>query len=244
MSQSQKSLQSVTSEMSSAQLKSFGAPDEVRQFPQGRLELIKIGGATIGRAVFDPGWRWAKSVQPIAKSKSCEAPHFQYHVSGVLRVKMDDGAEFDCRPGDVSLLPSGHDAWTVGNEPAVVVDFQGMVDYAMGHKHAESSSLLDGKSFEGTFVEKGKSKGDRDTVTFTAGRFRSSACEQYGYGDAPYAAIADGDVVRFDAETRSPRYGKLIWKGIVRGSELRCDVLMVQEGKTPVENVVIATLID
>ena len=115
-----------------AELKNFGKPDEVREFPKGRVELINIGGATIGRAIFEPGWRWATSVQPIAKTKSCEAPHFQYHVSGVLRVKMDDGAEFDCKPGDVSLLPSGHDAWTVGNEPAVVVDFQGMLDYASG----------------------------------------------------------------------------------------------------------------
>lgn len=55
---------------------------------------------------------------------------FQYHVSGVLRIRMDDGTEFDCKPGDVSLLPSGHDAWVVGDEPAVVVDFQGMIDYA------------------------------------------------------------------------------------------------------------------
>ena len=115
-----------------AELKNFGKPDEVRTFPHGRVELIHIGGAPIGRAIFEPGWRWATSVQPLANTKSCEAPHFQYHVSGVLRVKMDDGAEFDCKPGDVSLLPSGHDAWTVGNEPAVVVDFQGMLDYASG----------------------------------------------------------------------------------------------------------------
>jgi hypothetical protein len=115
-----------------AELKSFSAPDETRQFPQGRLELINIGGATIGRAVFEPGWRWATSVQPLAKTRSCEAPHFQYHVAGVLRIKMDDGSEFDCKPGDVSLLPSGHDAWVVGSDAAVVVDFQGMLDYAVG----------------------------------------------------------------------------------------------------------------
>ena len=113
-----------------AELKRFGKPEEVREFPKGRVELINIGGATIGRAIFEPGWRWATSVQPIAKTRSCEAPHFQYHVSGILRIKMDDGAEFDCKAGDVSLLPSGHDAWVVGNEPAVVVDFQGMLDYA------------------------------------------------------------------------------------------------------------------
>jgi hypothetical protein len=113
-----------------AELKSFGKPNEVREFSKGRLELIKIGGATIGRAIFEPGWRWSTSVQPIVKTKSCEAPHFQYHVSGTLRVRMDDGSEFDCRAGDVSLLPSGHDAWVVGDQPVIVVDFQGMIDYA------------------------------------------------------------------------------------------------------------------
>jgi hypothetical protein len=116
--------------MNKAECKCFGEPDEVREFPQGRLELIKIGGATVGRATFEPGWRWATSVQPIAKTESCQAAHLQYHISGVLRVRMDDGAELDCKAGDVSLLPSGHDAWVVGDEPAVVVDFQGMVDYA------------------------------------------------------------------------------------------------------------------
>ena len=113
-----------------AQVKTFAAPDEVREFPLGRLEVIQVGGAAIGRAIFEPGWRWATSVQPIAKTPSCEAPHFQYHVSGVLRVRMDDGREFDCHPGDVSLLPSGHDAWVIGDEPAIVVDFQGMTQYA------------------------------------------------------------------------------------------------------------------
>jgi hypothetical protein len=116
--------------MEKAQMRSFGKPDEIREFPKGRLELIKIGGATIGRATFQPGWRWSTSVQPLAKTKSCEAPHFQYHVSGTLKILMDDGTEIECHPGDVSLLPSGHDAWVIGNEPAVVVDFQGMIDYA------------------------------------------------------------------------------------------------------------------
>ena len=115
-----------------AETKSFDRADDVREFPKGRLELVTINGATIGRAIFEPGWRWSTSVQPLAKTKSCEAPHFQYHVAGVLRVRMDDGSEFDCRPGDFSRLPSGHDAWVVGNEPAVVVDFHGMTEYARG----------------------------------------------------------------------------------------------------------------
>ena len=122
------------SESEKAELKSFGKPDEVREFPKGKVEIIKIGGAAIGRATFQPGWRWSTSVQPLAKTKSCEAPHFQYHVSGILMVKMDDGTIVECKPGDVSLLPMGHDAWVVGNEPAVVVDFQGMIDYAKSAK--------------------------------------------------------------------------------------------------------------
>lgn len=116
--------------MPKMEVKSLGSPDETRNFDKGKLELVKIGGAVVGRGVFQPGWRWSTSVKPIVKTKSCEAPHFQYHVSGVLHVVMDDGTERDCKAGDISLLPSGHDAWVVGNEPVVVIDFQGMIDYA------------------------------------------------------------------------------------------------------------------
>jgi hypothetical protein len=120
----------MTSVAEKAEVKSFNQPEEVRSFSKGKVELVKIGGAMIGRAVFEPGWKWSTSVQPLVKTKSCEAPHYQYHVSGTLKVVMDDGSEFECKPGDVSLFPTGHDAWVVGNEPVVVVDFQGMVDYA------------------------------------------------------------------------------------------------------------------
>jgi hypothetical protein len=113
-----------------AEMKSFLKPDKVRTFPKGKVELVKIGGAVIGRASFEPGWKWSTSLQPLVKTKSCEAPHFQYHVSGTIKILMDDGTQFECKAGDVSLLPEGHDAWVVGSEPAVVVDFQGMIDYA------------------------------------------------------------------------------------------------------------------
>ncbi|KRT66010.1 MAG: cupin [Chloroflexi bacterium RBG_19FT_COMBO_48_23] len=113
-----------------AELKSFNKPDEVRAFPKGKVELVKIGGTMIGRAVLEPGWRWSTSVKPLAKTKSCEASHFQYQLSGTLKVLMDDGTELECKAGDVALLPIGHDAWVVGKEPVVIVDFQGMVDYA------------------------------------------------------------------------------------------------------------------
>jgi hypothetical protein len=106
-----------------AEVKSFNKPEEVRNFPKGKVELVKVGGAMIGRAVFEPGWKWSTSVQPLVKTKSCEAPHSQYHISGMLKVVMDDGSEYECKAGDVSLFPTGHDAWVVGNEPVVVVAF-------------------------------------------------------------------------------------------------------------------------
>ena len=112
------------------EVKSLNAPDEVRTFDKGRLEIIDVDGRKIGWATFLPGWKWSESVKPLAKTKSCEAPHFQSHVSGTLKVVMDDGMEFVCKAGDVSLLPVGHDAWVIGNEPVVIVDFQGMIDYA------------------------------------------------------------------------------------------------------------------
>lgn len=116
--------------MAKMEVKSLNSPEEIRTFDKGKLELVKIGDVTVGRAVFQPGWSWSKCVKPLAGTKSCEAPHFQYHVSGTLKVVMDDGTEKEIKAGDVALIPPGHDGWVVGNEPVVVVDFQGMLDYA------------------------------------------------------------------------------------------------------------------
>jgi len=110
--------------------KNFASPDEVREFPQGRLELVTVGGVTVGRFIGQPGWRWSTSVKPTVQTSSCQAAHLNCMVSGVLKVVMDDGQEVECRPGDVVSLPPGHDAWVVGSEPVVLVDFQGMRDYA------------------------------------------------------------------------------------------------------------------
>ena len=107
----------------------FGRPDEVRTFPHGRAEILNVGGGAVGRLVLEPGWRWSQDVKPLAGTEWCEAPHFQYHVSGRIRVHMADGTEFDVQPGDVTVLPSGHDAWVIGDEQAVAVDWQGAVHY-------------------------------------------------------------------------------------------------------------------
>jgi len=115
--------------------KNFATPDETREFPNGKAEILNIGGGSVGRLVFKPGWRWSKDVKPLAKTTSCEAPHFQYHLSGKLAIKMDDGTEFIAGPGDVTALPSGHDAWVVGDEPVVVIDWFGASNYGRDHDH-------------------------------------------------------------------------------------------------------------
>jgi quercetin dioxygenase-like cupin family protein len=116
--------------MKSTEKKSLNSPDETRFFPKGKVETVTVGGVTFGRATFDPGWKWSEHVKPIAKTKSCEAPHTQYLISGHLRIRMDDGTEIDLRPGDVAVIAPGHDGWVVGNEPVVAIDITGMVHYA------------------------------------------------------------------------------------------------------------------
>ncbi|MFB3819334.1 MAG: cupin domain-containing protein [Candidatus Methylomirabilales bacterium] len=119
-----------TGVLTSAEVKRFQAPDETRPFPKGRLDLLQIGGGVVGRLTLEPGWRWSEHVKPIAKTQWCEAPHFQYQVSGRLHIVMADGREFDTGPGDVSTLPTGHDAWVVGDEPVVLIDWYGATHYA------------------------------------------------------------------------------------------------------------------
>ena len=108
----------------------FGSPDEVREFHNGKAEILQVGDAEIGRLVLEPGWRWSNDVKPIAGTDSCQVPHFQYHVSGRLGVRMNDGTEIVAGPGDITSLPSGHDGWVVGDEPVVVVDWYGASNYA------------------------------------------------------------------------------------------------------------------
>ena len=118
--------------MGGMQKMSLDAPEEVRPFAdgKGRLELVNLEGGPVGRATFEPGWRWSEHVKPIAGTDSCQAPHLGYYVSGRMRVVMDDGQEEEFGPGDFAVIPPGHDAWIVGDEPCVVIDWQGFADYA------------------------------------------------------------------------------------------------------------------
>ena len=117
--------------MAKVQVKKFSGADETRTFPHGRVELLNVpGGGTIGRAIFEPGWRWSKDVQPIAGTRSCQMAHSVYVLSGRTVVRMDDGEQRELGPGDYAFIPPGHDGWTVGDEPCVALDMTGMTEYA------------------------------------------------------------------------------------------------------------------
>ncbi|MET8624512.1 cupin domain-containing protein [Kitasatospora sp. NPDC004669] len=118
--------------MSGLVRKNFDAPEEVRLFEEGmgELRLVDLDGGPVGRAVFQPGWQWSKHVKPIARTDSCQAAHTGYVVSGRMKIVMDDGQEDEFGPGDYMICPPGHDAWILGDEPCVIVDWQGFADYA------------------------------------------------------------------------------------------------------------------
>lgn len=111
---------------------SFDSPEEVRPFQDGKgqLELLNLEGGPVGRATFQPGWKWSEHIKPIAGTDSCQAAHLGYVISGRMKIVMDDGQQEEFGPGDVMVCPPGHDAWIVGDETCVVVDWQGFSDYA------------------------------------------------------------------------------------------------------------------
>lgn len=111
--------------MAGVESKNVGEPDEVREFPLGRADIVTIGGGQVALLTLQPGWRWTEHVKPAVGTELCEAPHFQYVISGHLRARMADGSEYEFGPGDVNVLPPGHDGWVVGDEPAVAIDWGG-----------------------------------------------------------------------------------------------------------------------
>ncbi|WP_257463103.1 cupin domain-containing protein [Archangium lipolyticum] len=124
--------------MSQLITKKFSQPDERRPFiAHGHVDVIHLDGRTMGLIVCEPGWTWSKDVQPIAGTKSCQVAHSCYYVSGSMEVIMDDGTRKTLHAGDVAYIPPGHDARVVGDEPCVLVDFEGMSNYAQREASTE-----------------------------------------------------------------------------------------------------------
>jgi quercetin dioxygenase-like cupin family protein len=116
--------------MASLETRSLDQPDETRPIDKGKVEVIEIEGRSVMRTTFEPGWRWSECVKPVVGGDSCQVDHFGYCISGHLHVQMDDGSEKDVGPGEAAHIPPGHDAWVVGEEPYVGVDFTGGAEYA------------------------------------------------------------------------------------------------------------------
>lgn len=101
----------------------FGQPDETRSFANGRWDIVQVGESTVARGTLQPGWHWADDVKPLVGTDSCQQRHVGYLVSGRLRVRMVDGTEATCGPGEAYVIEPGHDAWTEGAEPTVLLEF-------------------------------------------------------------------------------------------------------------------------
>jgi mannose-6-phosphate isomerase-like protein (cupin superfamily) len=116
--------------MATAESKPLDQPDETRPVDKGKVEVVALGPGAVMRTTFEPGWRWSECIKPIVGGDSCQVDHFGYCISGHMHVQMDDGEEFDVRAGDAMRIPPGHDAWVVGDDPYVGVDFQGGAEFA------------------------------------------------------------------------------------------------------------------
>ena len=111
-------------------IKQFERPDETRVFEKGRFELISVGGMTLGRATYEPGWKWSEHVGKATGQKFCEVEHVGIVVAGHAVAAMRDGRIIDMRAGDVFYIAPGHDSWVVGDEPYVSVHLMGAEKYA------------------------------------------------------------------------------------------------------------------
>src|SRR2546422_2203295 len=115
--------------MAHLQRRRFSDPDDVRTIPHGRVDVVELDDRVVGRMTYEPGWRWSVDVKPIAETDTCQFHHVGVTISGRLRAQMRDGTELEIGPGDVFEIPPGHDAWVVGDEPWVSVDFEAMRTY-------------------------------------------------------------------------------------------------------------------
>ena len=111
--------------MASIAKKNFTAPDERRTPPNTTVESVRFGDRSVARITYQPGWRWSTDLKPTAGTDRCQINHFGYVLSGQTHVVMEDGTELDIGPGDVATIPAGHDAWVLGDEPFVFLDFGG-----------------------------------------------------------------------------------------------------------------------
>lgn len=108
--------------------KTFSSPDQTKSFGCGRVDVLTLGSMTLERGTLEPGWKWSTNVKPVAKTESCQKRHVKYVVSGRQALVTGDGSAMEIGPGDFAIIPAGHDAWTVGSEPTILIELPQFVD--------------------------------------------------------------------------------------------------------------------
>ena len=186
--------------------KRFDRPDEVREVEKARIELVELGELAVGRATFEPGWRWSEHVKPIAGTDSCQVHHIGFVVSGHLRVEMADGAGIDLIGGDAFEVPPGHDAWVVGDEPWVSVDYAGRRLFAKA-----PTAVSDRKLATIVFTDLSKSTetlremGDARWRILLAEHNQAVRAEIERFGGREVNTTGDGFLIRFDGPASAVR---------------------------------------
>jgi hypothetical protein len=116
--------------MAGVESRDFGQPDEVRKPEKTTVDVVTVGDTEVGRFTFEPGWKWSECIKPVVGTDSCQVEHLGYAVSGRIHIAHDDGTELDIAPGEAYLIAPGHEAWVVGDEPFVGVEFKSAGEYA------------------------------------------------------------------------------------------------------------------
>ena len=186
--------------------KRFDRPDEVRTVEKARIELVELGELVVGRATFEPGWRWSEHVKPIVETEFCEVHHIGYVISGRIHIEMIDGASLELMGGDTFEIPPGHDAWVVGDEPWVSVDYAGRRLFAKSPM-AVSDRVLATIVFTdlSRSTETLRQLGDARWRTLLAEHNQAVRSEIERFDGREVQTTGDGFFVRFDSPARAVR---------------------------------------
>jgi class 3 adenylate cyclase len=186
--------------------KRFDRPDEIRRVEKAHIELVELGELTIGRVIFEPGWRWSEHVKPIVGTESCQVHHLGYVVSGHLHIEMTDGASMDVMGGDAFEIPPGHDAWVIGDEPWISVDWAGRRLFAKSPKEISDRvfTTLVFTDLSGS-TETLNRLGDTRWRLLLAEHNQAVRAEIERFGGREAKTTGDGFFVLFDSPARAVR---------------------------------------